>query len=339
MKCFYHNDLDGRAAGFCVYTWAGISGTNNINLTMHEINYGKPFLFDIILPDEQVWIVDYSITPGEMLKLLDITKRVTWVDQHKTAIEKYSSFDRQINGVRKDGVAGCVLTWKYLHWWSARGQEPIDLGPDKSTVFPVPRMIELVGDRDIWAWKYGDETKFFFAGSQLHNTSPTSDFWWRCMEHEIKDLPLPNTGNKAARIRGEKFWDGLLRDGMTIEKYKSQIDNDINGSLGFDCEFAGYKCWAINRAYISSDRLGDRIFKYDIVLSFYYDGTQWTISLYSERVDVSIIAKAHGGGGHKGAAGFQSKELPIGRANMRAQGQAYKEGGLKCRFLYGLREY
>ena len=26
MKCFYHGDLDGKAAGFCVHAWAGIDG-------------------------------------------------------------------------------------------------------------------------------------------------------------------------------------------------------------------------------------------------------------------------------------------------------------------------
>ena len=47
---------------------------------------------------------------------------------------------------------------------------------NKSKDYPVPRMIELVGDRDIWTWKYGNETKFFFAGAHLHNTEPNSDF-------------------------------------------------------------------------------------------------------------------------------------------------------------------
>lgn len=37
---------------------------------------------------------------------------------------------------------------------------------------------------------------------------------------------------------------------------------------------------------------------------------QFTVSLYSETVDVGAIAKAHGGGGHKGAAGFVCDTLP-----------------------------
>lgn len=310
MKCFYHNDLDGEASAFCVGTWAGISGPHDNSNCMHKITYGDKFPFEIILPGEQVWIVDYSIQPEEMERLLSITEKVTWIDHHKTAIEKYENFPHKIRGIRKDGEAGCVLTWKYLHWYTSRGEGEIDTTKKCPEGLEVPRMIQLVGDRDIWKWEFGDETKHFFSGSGIHDTSPDSDFWLKCMEHEVNDLPLPNTGNRDARIRGEKFWKRLLRDGETIEKYKAQIDRSIN-SIGFDCEFEGYKCFIINRPRCASNRLGDRIEKYDIVMPFYFDGKKYTISLYSNKVDVSLIAKKYGGGGHKGAAGFQCKELPF----------------------------
>ena len=118
MKCFYHIDLDGKAAAFCVYAWAGIKDVEQ-QVEFIPIDYGIPFPFDSVQPDEQVWIVDYSIKPDEMTRLLEITKDVTWIDHHKTAIEKYSDYPNKIRGIRKDGVAGCVLTWKYIHWWTA----------------------------------------------------------------------------------------------------------------------------------------------------------------------------------------------------------------------------
>ena len=48
-------------------------------------------------------------------------------------------------------------------------------------------------------------------------------------------------------------------------------------------------------------------------MPFVFDGTQFTISLYSEVVDVSEIAKKYGGGGHKGASGFHCKQLPFSK--------------------------
>lgn len=40
-------------------------------------------------------------------------------------------------------------------------------------------------------------------------------------------------------------------------------------------------------------------------------GDLFKVSMYSEFVDVSEIAVKYGGGGHKGASGFQCTELPF----------------------------
>lgn len=322
MKCFYHDDLDGKAAAFCVHAWVGIrDAIVNCNVVEYNslipINYGMPFPIETIRPNEQIWIVDYSVNPEEMLKLLEITKDVTWIDHHKTAIEKYKDFPQTIKGIRKDGEAGCVLTFKYIHWWSNRGDYEKNVGNDnvdEAKVHEIPKCILLVGDRDIWAWKYKDETKYFFDGSQLYDTSPISNFWWDCMEHEIKPLPPPNTGNITAQIRGEKFWLMLLHEGKTIGQYKSVSGETVNQSIGYETEFEGHTCWAVNRARIGSDNCGDRIKKYDILLPHYHDGKHWTVSLYSEKIDVSEIAKKYNGGGHKRASGFQCEILPFSRA-------------------------
>jgi uncharacterized protein len=300
MKCFYHADLDGQAAGFCVHAWVGL--TDNKSTQFVEIDYKDRFPIETIEKDEQVWIVDFSIKPEQMRELLTITKDVTWIDHHKTAIDAYKDFEVPIKGLRLDGEAGCVLCWKYIHWFSGRGSKPVvahDEFPELTrnevaqiSELQIPRMIELVGDRDIWAFEFGDQTRHFFSGSQLHDTKPDSEFWWKCLN------------DKA-------FWDELLMSGKIIESYKSQTDKSINKSLGFECEFEGYKCFAINRGKISSDRLGERIKQYDILLPYFHDGKKFTVSLYSEKIDVSIIAKKYGGGGHKGASGFQCKELPF----------------------------
>lgn len=283
MKCFYHDDLDGRAAAWVVRSYGVVEEAFFV-----PMQYGRTFPLESVEVGEEVWIVDYSIEPGEMERLLAVTDRVTWIDHHKTAIERYAGFSRPLAGVRIDGVAGCVLTWQYLH------------GADAE----IPRMIELVGDRDVWAWKHGDETRLFFAGSQLHDTSPCSEFWAKCLAHE---LPQECEGLMGP---GQRFWDKLLEDGATVERYKSMRDDGLNRELGFVVEFEGLTGWAINRARISSDRLGERIKVFDVLLPFFHDGRQFVVSLYSEKVDVSALAKKYGGGGHKGASGFRCETLP-----------------------------
>lgn len=306
MKCFYHNDLDGKASAFIVYAWLGLKNVENESKQI-PITYGDKFPFKNIKKDEQIIIVDYSIEPVEMLELYDITKDIIWIDHHKTAIEKYKEFPRYIKGIRKDGEAGCVLTWKYIHWYTDRGEGKEDFNRIRPEL-PVPRCILLTGDRDIWAWKYGEETKHFYSGSQLYNTNPDSNFWLDCMAHETKDVP--NTGNAEYRRKGEIFWQKLLNSGKSIEKYKLQFYEELTNNIGYEIEFEGHKCLAVNVARISSDVFVDKIKKYDILLPHYFNGKQWTVSLYSTEIDVSEIAKKYGGGGHTKASGFQCKELP-----------------------------
>jgi nanoRNase/pAp phosphatase (c-di-AMP/oligoRNAs hydrolase) len=58
--------------------------------------------------------------------------------------------------------------------------------------------------------------------------------------------------------------------------------------------------------------MGEYIYKdlgYEIAIIFFYTGKHWNFSLRSDRVDVSVLAGQHGGGGHAGAAGFRKESL------------------------------
>ena len=76
MKCFYHNDADGKCAGFWVHLSAGLTDPN-MGQDFIEMSYEKTFPIDTINPNEQIYIVDYSISPDEMRQLLTITTDVT----------------------------------------------------------------------------------------------------------------------------------------------------------------------------------------------------------------------------------------------------------------------
>ena len=84
----------------------------------------------------------------------------------------------------------------------------------------------------------------------------------------------------------------------------------------WDLEFDGLKCIAVNKSNPGS-QLFDSVWNeeaYDMMVAYQHvKGEHWTVSMYStkENIDCSVIAKKHGGGGHKGAAGFQIKEFPF----------------------------
>lgn len=285
MKCFYHNDMDGKCAAFWVVYAAARDKYNNCQVI--PIDYRDKFPLDTIEPGEHVYIVDFSIQPDEMRELLKITNNVTWIDHHKTAIEKYADFEHEIRGVRYDGIAGCELTWIYLHRLTDCGTGPIKEF-DPTYRVEVPIATRLIGDRDVWQWKFGNETKMFYAGLQLRNTTPYSPVWMEVL-CDIKHV---------------------IQDGIIVEEYKKQQREYLIKNYAFEVVFEGYKAIACN-SKDSSELFGELIKSYDFVITFIFDGNQYVVSLFSEKVDVSQIAKKYGGGGHKKAAGFQCKELPL----------------------------
>jgi len=287
MKILYHNDMDGKCAAHVVL-WLdndAVPGTCLI-----PMQYGMDMPFEHIGKDEKVYILDFSIEPEDMVFLLKITENVVWIDHHKSAIAKYEDFEWKdgsgashdeswIGGVRDTHDSGCYLTYR----WFGRGKAQL-----------VPEYIILISDRDTWQWKFGDMTKFFFAGIESCDTSPESDHWQMMREDP----------------------DSFIADGKVIQRYKDIQQREYILENGFWVEFHGYNCYAVNGRY-SSQPFEACVPEADIWLTFRYlkDG-YWMVSLYSTKVDVSDIAVQYEhngkkGGGHKGAAGFECDYPPF----------------------------
>jgi len=281
MKCFYHNDLDGKCAGAIVYKYYV---RDRLYLKENKpvfipIDYKDRFPFESIGKNELVIIVDFSLQkPGDFECLLDITEYVIWIDHHKSAIEKHG--DLNIPGIRRDGTAGCELTWEYFY--------PADK--------PVPEPVELIGDYDVWKFKYGDGTRNFVEGIKLHDHDPASERW----------IDLLNYSDEYMEI---------ARDGRIAIKYRDNYYKELIDNISFFTEFEGYSAVACNACKVNS-MLFDSVagMDFDLMMPFYYDGRVWTVSIYSTKdIDCAMLAEKHGGGGHKSAAGFQCAELPFRR--------------------------
>lgn len=283
MKCFYHADNDGKCAAYWVYKDA--VNKDNYGREFIEINYGIPFPIKTIKPDEEIYIVDYSIEVEEMRKLLQITRNVIWIDHHKSAIEKYNDFETPIEGIRYDGVAGCMLTYCYLNHMTYKGtgnKKSFDL----SMTELAPEFTKLIADWDVWTFKYGDRTREFNMGFELYDKDPSSESW-SMMEQDSSVV------------------DDIVEKGKLLIQYRDVWASEYCKSKGYEINFEGYKCFAMNLGSCNSEYFKSIADDYDILIPYYYNGKVWMYSLYSEKVDVSEIAKKYGGGGHKGASGFQ----------------------------------
>lgn len=282
MKIFYHLDNDGKCAAYLVKKFVKSHG----DIECIKINYGIRFPFEKIAKDEVVYIVDYSIIPNEMDRLLEITENVTWIDHHVTAINKYENYSKEIRGLRHDGIAGCMLTYCYLKYMTDNGIGKIKPF-NTDMVSNAPYFVKLIADHDVWTFKFGDDTRNFQKGFELYNHEPCDSIW--------------------KSLEQEDVITEIIEAGEIITKYRKSMMASYCNSKGFEAKLDGYNCFAINMALVGSDDFViDNVNDYDILVSFSYDGDVWNYSLRSTKLDCSKIAVGYGGGGHRGAAGFNS---------------------------------
>ena len=288
MKVFYHIDNDGKCAGFWVKK---LAKGDKYPKEFIPINYNIPFPFELIRKDEKVYIVDYSIKPEEMDKLLEITPNVTWIDHHKTAIEAYKDYDKEIRGIRYDGIAGCMLTFCFLRLMTTEGEGEITPFNENMPVI-APWFTKYIADYDVWTFAYGNKTRAFEKGFALYPHEPI-DYIWEDLydEHLIKEI---------------------ITQGETIIKYRKSMMTTYCKHKGFEALLDGYKVFAVNMAMLSSDDfIVDNPEDYDMFVGFSFNGSGWNYSFraVNDKVDCSKVAKKYGGGGHKGAAGCNTTEF------------------------------
>lgn len=273
MKCFYHNsDLDGFCSGAIVkYKYP--------DCKLIGIDYGDRFPWKILSDNEEVFMVDFSLQPySDMLKLNEMVD-LTWIDHHKSAIEEHKKMPlREADTILNTSLAACELAWHLIF---------------NTTL--IPKAVHWLGRYDVWDHKEVQTLPFQY-GMRLRADDPCDNmtFWKSVFEN---------------------FPEDILLEGQTVLDYVENHNSKYIRATGFKTELDGLRCIAAN-SQLTNSQLFDTIWdnkRYDAMLTFGWKKGQWTVTLYSDKkdIDVSKIAKARGGRGHKGAAGFQCKELPF----------------------------
>jgi len=273
MLIVYHDDYDGVCSAAIAYR----KFDKEANLI--PINYHILFPFDKVASNEEVWILDYSIPVEDMARLMTITKRIGWIDHHKSSMQGYGDYP----GIRSVDKAACELVWEFFN-----------------PKAPMSWAIRYIGDRDTWKWQYSDATRHFYNGLQMESDSmnPVSSVWDSL-------LSIDKEG---------KLLDTMVQKGMVIEKYKLIQNQRLVEIWAYEVEFEGYTCLVLNCSN-TLDRLSNTLTERGnkVVILYTFDGSKYTVSLYTvdPTVDVEVIAKKYGGGGHPHASGFVIRELPF----------------------------
>lgn len=229
--------------------------------------------------DEELFILDLSVDG-----LMD-HPHLVWIDHHKTAIEKYPF---TIRGIRLDGVATCRLAW---NWFTHQSKACRSFSAYKERLVLEPWAVRLAGEYDIWDKRDPDAELF---------------------QHGLRSEDL----DWSQIFSNEKYVRHLLDQGKALQYAKNKENESIAKAQAFDVDFAGLKFVAINAARYNSFLFTAAVRpEHDGCLGFNWDGKKWKVSLYGvphkPDVDLSVIAKANGGGGHKQACGFVTDKLPF----------------------------
>lgn len=288
MICFYHSgDLDGHCSG-------AIVKMKHPKCKMIGINYGDPFPWEMV-KGQKIIMVDFSLQPfTEMLKLFSMEniKSILWIDHHKSVIDDFMAIEEVSkanvvdlliwdNGTNKVKAmlnikfAACELTWFYFF-------------PGKN----IPTAAHLLGRYDVW--DHADHTvmPFQWGVRSAGNTDPNNQKFW------------------AELFSRKVYCKELLKEGETILKFRDIENAKYLKGFAFETTFDGYSALAVNRGLTNSIMFDSCKNKYDLFITFAYKKGQWDVLLYSKgKIDVSLIAKEHGGGGHANAAGFKTDKI------------------------------
>lgn len=269
------------------HQWLSAGGTTK--LYVMDLPLDRPFGFrmDELVKDRE----------AKCCRIGDI-EEIIWIDHHKSSIESHPS---SIPGYRIDGVAACRLAWQ---WFT---KPAIDDGasprlPQKQDYVDrevhEPLAVCLAGEYDIW--------------NKLDPRADTLQYGLRCANGELDWKALLAVGEPG------RYLESLLEGGAWAQRYAQKTDADLVTHRSYRMKWEGLDFLALNTGRFNSltfAALDKPDTGHDALLGYMFNGKVWTVSLYHAAhrtdLDLSEIAKRHGGGGHRGACGFTCDKLPF----------------------------
>ncbi len=311
LVIYHANCADGFGAAFAAWLALGDSA-EYLSLMYDKVRHVNDLP---CVKGRDVYILDFSLDRGIMETLMILTN-VIWLDHHKTAFEMWRGgipaagrYEEGGNNATSGNAtyitldnnkSGAYLAWEYFH-------------PDTE----VPMLIKHIDDYDRWQFKI-DGTKEF--NKALWSYAPWSFEQWR-------DWVFQLDHNLDGPYLSDHITAPFIREGAAILRAHNQnVQSVVKGSargcqVGFPMPNGGWRahdvCFAHGLAANCPPHLTSDV-GHELAVQSGTFGLCWTLnqtkpvancSLRSNGDDdVSAIAKAFGGGGHKNAAGF---EVPI----------------------------
>lgn len=305
LVIYHDNCADGFGAAFAAWTALGEEAE------YVAAQYGKPLVFqDEFLAGRYIYILDFSFPHEVMDVLFQVAKRVVWLDHHKTAFEMWckeyypgklytqplvdTASSRADNNdfrhtiILNDNKSGAMIAWEYFH-------------PDKE----VPMLIKHIDDYDRWQFKLEGTKEFNKA---LWSYAPWSFTQWKNFFPEdattLRDWKIEDLKKEGAAIlrAHEANVQGVVKNSARKCRISMLIPNTSSEDFGINGLAANCP------PHLASDvghELANQSGTFGLLWYINKEGKCLCSIRSNGNYDVSAIAKAFGGGGHKNAAGFE----------------------------------
>lgn len=298
----YHADCtDGYGAAFAAWLRFGDEAD------YFPAHYGRGDTVDQLanyLPayrHRPVFIIDFSFPRPVMESLMQDAASLVWLDHHATSFKdwcgpRYLASNERFSFclthpatpmeprvlIELDNTrSGALIAWQYFH-------------PDR----PVPRLFAYIDDYDRWAFQLPNTHAFSLA---LSSRAPWTFSQWVDLSLELGTVAGPETF----------AYQQMLADGQALLRMQETMVRSVIVDA-IPCRLPGSELTglAVTCPLLLANDVGDALAKqsgtYGVCWYQKADG-KVKVSLRSAgAVDVSLLAAAHGGGGHRGAAGFHT---------------------------------
>lgn len=280
----YHaNCLDGFAAASVA--WDYFHETHGDNLVMVPMAYNTPIPWDL-MKDNNVYMLDYSRSPEEILPRVDELHRLTILDHHENAMKAWVDlgsklFDYNMLVQYEKKHSGAAMAWNFFH-------------PQPTDYDMVPLVIKHCQDHDLWNFDM-DNTREIISGL--------------CTKFPFDEQNFAGFAKLFRHFDAAEY----ASIGAAVIPYEKRIINNIIRDSATVVTFAGYDGVPFCPCpYQFASRVGERLgilyptSPFSVTYEDHLETGERQYSLRSRKTDgvlVDAIAKLLGGNGHDHAAG------------------------------------
>jgi len=293
------------------------------------MNYWDKFRHAQVEEGEMILILDFSLPPEDMVRLVERAGQVYWIDHHDTHLQSAEAHGYadipgvRIDGSDKDQPAACELAWSFFM------DESDGLYAEMPAEWrtPVPRAVELIGRYDMWDHDDTPNVLAFQEGMKSIPNDPGSRIWDEVISFQGGTVTPEGVAGNIANIVREG--GAILRaheDRWMLKAKSCAFETTITRPAGPDSEAESYPVLAIN--HFSPDGWSRVLGQVDyskyafVVLFTWLKEGYWKASFYRDNdSDLHLgnlardVAKkfdpVNEGGGRSKTAGMSVRRLPF----------------------------